>query len=343
MKYIHKYLTENTNLFIVGGLPRHSFGFLHRLVAYVIRRVSELFGTSSLITLPYKWKIREILKRHKIDAVFIQTLPFYNYFLCEYTKKIVPEIEIVVDMSDPLVPNLKFDSMSRRMKDSLISIEKDCFKYIDCLCVLNGQLQDYYQHLKFPPQKTIVIEQGTDLVMQNFQSNKENNFHMSLIYAGGFYLGKREPFPLYESVLDSKIDLKLSVYSHFGLHHEFVPPISNKIEWFDVIAQDELYEKYGLHDVIVFLDNTEKYQVPGKLFEVLIMRKPVLFIYSNEESPSLQYVRNIEGIFFAHNNKPEIMSAIQEIWASKKYYYRDPNKYLWVTLLKRLDFIFKEH
>ena len=92
--------------------------------------------------------------------IFIQTLPFSFYYLCPMIKQLNPSIPIVVDMSDPLVINAGFHSMTVRQQKELKAIEEHCFSSIDYLIVLNKEIKDYYLQLSKPPPQVLVIEQG---------------------------------------------------------------------------------------------------------------------------------------------------------------------------------------
>jgi hypothetical protein len=63
----------------------------------------------------------------------------------------------------------------------------------------------------------------------------------------------------------------------------------------------------------VFIDNSTGIQVPGKLFEIISQNKPVLFIYSNPDSPSLFYLKNSTNVFLVKNLAKEINLAVEKI------------------------------
>jgi len=66
-------------------------------------------------------------------------------------------------------------------------------------------------------------------------------------------------------------------------------------------------------DFIVFIDNAYGVQVPGKLNEVLAVKRPLLYIYQDEKAPSYQLVKGLGGIIMARNNSVSIKDGIESI------------------------------
>ena len=145
---------------------------------------------------------------------------------------------------------------------------------------------------------------------------------------------------MYNAVLKSKENIQLTVYSKFNRYPAFIPPESEQIIWHNAIPHQQLLLAYETADVIVLL--ITMITIMCKLFEILMNRKPILFIYTNPASPALYYVKEEEGIFKALNNEQSILSAIEAIVAEGKIEYnRNTEKYTWEYLLKRMDFLFK--
>jgi len=71
--------------------------------------------------------------------------------------------------------------------------------------------------------------------------------------------------------------------------------------------------KFFLCDIVVFIDNAFGIQTPGKIFEVIASKKPVLFIYSDESTPAFSIAKTYPNIFFAENKKENIISTLEII------------------------------
>lgn len=346
IEHLHQYLCRRAIVSLIGKMPAPKFNIAKKIVLRLLRLFKKSPDADSFFLVFYRWKIKRSIKKQTWDMIFIQTLPFSFYYLCPMIKQLNPSIPIVVDMSDPLVINAGFHSMTVRQQKELKAIEEHCFSSIDYLIVLNKEIKDYYLQLSKPPPQVLVIEQGVvaNQFMPVSQTQQKAAIENSLrfMYAGGFIKTIREPFALYNAVLKSKENIQLTVYSKFNRYPAFIPPESEQIIWHNAIPHQQLLLAYETADVIVFIDNNDNYQVPGKLFEILMNRKPILFIYTNPASPALYYVKEEEGIFKALNNEQSILSAIEAIVAEGKIEYnRNTEKYTWEYLLKRMDFLFK--
>src|SRR5690606_6134283 len=117
----------------------------------------------------------------------------------------------------------------------------------------------------------------------------EKKEKVKLIYAGGLYKKFREAFELYESVQEFRGHMQLDI---FGNIPETLLPNQDHCNYKGVINSQDLLNKYIESDCIIFIDNKSGYQVPGKVLEIQQFGIPILFIYSNENSPSLDYLFN---------------------------------------------------
>jgi len=344
IKQLYQYLCTRAEVSLIGKMPTPKFSILKKTHIRLLRLLKKSPDVDSFFLFFYKWKIKRSFKKQAWDMIFIQTLPFSFYYLCPLIKTLNPSIPIVVDMSDPLVINAGFHFMTARQKRDLKAIEEHCFSCIDYLIVLNKEIKDYYLQLSNPPRHVLVIEQGVEggrsIHFCQTQQVMDLQEPLRLLYAGGFIKTIREPFALYNAILKSKKNIQLTVYSNFKRYSTFIPPKSEQLIWNYAIPHDRLLLVYETVDVVVFIDNNDTYQVPGKLFEILMHRKPILFIYTNPVSPALRYVKEEKGVFLALNNEQDILSAITTLQDKGKIAYdRNTEKYTWEYLLKRLDFL----
>ena len=338
------YLNENNIWELIGNKLKSKYSIIFRLWNYIIKKFNLALDTSFFLLPLYIHEIKKKLKENDFDIVLIQTLPFSFYYLCPIIKKINPTIQIVVDMSDPLVINSTFSTMTKMRQRKLEKIELKWFSLIDYLIVLNNEIKAYYLSLTNPPKNCIVLEQGIDIDDIKFNSDIPlgNKNPVIFMYAGIFYKIIREPFALFDTFMQTDKNIRLILYSQYKFNSYFLPPKHDNIIANNLIPHLALMEEYKKCNVIVFLDNKNSYQIPGKLFEILALQKPILFIYANENSPSLHYVRDEKGVFLSLNNKRAIDSCIKcIIEENKSFYSRDINIYTWENLFHRLDFLFK--
>ena len=75
----------------------------------------------------------------------------------------------------------------------------------------------------------------------------------------------------------------------------------------------QILEQYAKSDIILIIDNSMGIQTPGKVVEVIGAYKPVLFVYENANSPTLEYLQQVPYVFSCRNEMNEIKLKIQEI------------------------------
>ena len=205
------------------------------------------------------------------------------------------------------------------------------------MIVLNEEIKNYYHHKYNFLKNIIVLEQGTNLTSFNTKVCKTSN-QVEAIYAGMLYKKIREPFKLYEAINQYSGNIRLSVYGSFK--KIFLPPINERFYYGGKVGREIANEKIRDADIIVFIDNFFGLQIPGKILDCLATNKPILFIYECEKSPTLKYVINYEGVFFAKNNTQEIIKQLDKITQYiGSNYNRNISMYNWENLVKESIFI----
>lgn len=346
------YITNSINEINTLGY-RHS-NILKHLTSYFnidllnfefTKREKTIFKTilNKLFTYPdiyyfnlfrYKRQIRNKLAHNNYDLVIIGVLPFSFLILASFIKKEQSSAKVIVDMTDPLTANVSYINHKYFHKYFINCYEKKHFKNIDTLIVLNEEIKNYY-HDKYKFLKNIIVlEQGTNPVSLKKCDIKKSS-KLELIYSGMFYKEIREPFKLYDAVILYPGEIRLSIYGSFK--KIFLPPISDRFYYYGMVDKEEINKKTQEADIIVFIDNFFGLQVPGKILDCLATENPILFIYENEHSPTLKYVQDSDGVFFAKNNSNNIREQIDLITKSNNLKYkREISKYYWENLVKNV-------
>lgn len=318
------------------------FAFTKNQNTFLKKVINKLFIFPDIywLSIPrYKKRIQEKLSTQQYGAVVVATLPHSFLTLASFIKKQQPNLNVIVDLTDPLTANVSYLHYSKLYKNYINWYETKHFKNVDQLIVLNEEIKSYYQE-KYPSIKKItVIEQaiGENEVPITLNDLKLNSIK-ELVYAGMLYERLREPFELYKAVTHSSITWRLSIYGSFK--KKFLPPTSERIIYNGSINKTILHQKLSEYDIIVFIDNFYGIQSPGKILENLATNKPVLFIYENENSPTLKFTKEFEGVFYSKNNSKEIGDTIDKIIDTKIISFkRDLSKHYWHNIIKETDYI----
>lgn len=308
-----------------GGVYR----LMHRIVISLANRI--LFPDGLILGLrKYKKQISSLSENKRYDVFLVCLTPFSLLKLGKWIKYKFPEVKVIADMSDPFSFNMRI-SRNRLKMVCATQMEKSCLTAFDNIVVLNDCIRQTYQR-RYPSMQGVfvVVEQGVDIdfITSSHRETKTQNTSFTFLNAGGFYKRGRNPRFLYAAFEGPKLNVKLVSYG--TLKRWFSPRSSTRIEHHRKIPRDRLISVVSQADALVLFDNEYGQQVPGKTIETLAIDKPILFVYANDNSPTLEYVRQARGLATAKNNQDEIESAIKKIVAGNiESHFFDYSKYSW--------------
>lgn len=315
------------------------FPFLYNSFNRIMRRI--IYPDVCIFRLEqYKRKLKGIFFRNTFENVIIGSTPFSLLLLGKWIKTNNPSSLLIADMSDPFSFNMGNQGRPRRVRIARY-IETRAFPYFDKIIVLNETIQKKYQQL-YPElaDKFQVVEQGVDedfinRVNESTCSNK-NIAQFTFLYAGGFYKKGRNPVNLYNAFELSELDCKLEIYGNIRKINR--PKNSNKIKFHKAVDKMKLADITAKANALILFDNDYGYQVPGKTIETLALGKPVLFIYKNNNSPTLKYIKDASGVVWVKNSVTEIREGIYKIIKGEfTQPYFDYSPYTWGKMRMELE------
>lgn len=319
----------------------------NKLTGFLIKSTKKIFNIFcfpdkfTLDIKRYNRLIKQILVKKHFEAIVICMNPFSFYKIGKFIKNLNPQLKLIADLSDPFTGNAVVLNSADYIKNKRREFETEYIKYFDKIVVLNDKIRSYYlREFGLLNEKCVVLEQGVDekflaTFQANLQKSHSSKDSIRMIYAGGFYKGFREPFNIYNAIEDNPIKIKLDVYG--SMKKYFHPNKSSNIYYHGVIGNLDVAKKYAESDIIVLIDNARGLQVPGKTIECLAISKPILFIYENEESPTLQYVKEASGVITCKNEFKEIHKAltiISECYLDIVKTF-DFSRFTWVSLANK--------
>lgn len=338
---IKEYLSRNFDLQFIGNTNvewysriRKSSAFWDHLIV-ICGKISEvLFIECAIVWFKILFYTKVLRKRY--DIFFVQVRPFSLLCLSAYIKREFPSAVLCVDMTDPILINVKYDKYPDFRKKQLQRLENQLM-YVDYLVVLDNKIKEYYKDKISMKGEVVVIEQGTDKCMYSCQKYEKKHLGIKLLYAGKFYPEIRDPFNLYKAI-DELENIRFDIYGQISpCYLQFC---SDRICYKGLINHKSLSEKYQECDMIVYIDNKSDYQVPGKLYEILSTDKPILFVTDIPDSPASISAKKYEGVFFCKNEVGDIVSVISKTLPVLQWYYkRDCSDFSWEILLERFAFL----
>ena len=256
----------------------------------------------------YLEKAIEIIKSKNINTVVLSVGPFkYSSILIEL-KKQFPAIKFVIDYRDYWEDSL--GGLSDNQKKTELELQQKVVSRVDLIMSPNLEMQNYFAST-FKKDSYCLPHcfDHTDFVLQ--KRNSQSPTSVSLIYGGAFYSEIEENIDLIKKFID-QLSVSKSVTADFyvsikGFEKELTHPV---IKRFDFIDSQKYFEKVNEADfAILILPPNRVNAMSSKFFELLAMRKPILY-FGGAGAVSDFLIKNNLGFHITSNNIIEQVNAV---------------------------------
>jgi glycosyltransferase involved in cell wall biosynthesis len=251
----------------------------------------------------------KIMKEKKYDFLITSHEPMVDTFLGLALKNKM-KIKWIADIADP-VSAYYYPSIWRPI---LKKIEKAVLKKADAVLVTNESLKKEYEKIAGSANKIFVITQGFDLEFFRSQKRTDKNEKFTLTYTGSFYKEFKDPKSLIKALEKLNFDFELRLA---GWLENFLPlfePIKQKVKYLGVLPHREVLQVQASSDILIYLGYKHDNRVPGKFFEYLGSKKPILCIIQNEKDPVAKIIKTLEVGEVCFNEPEEIAKAISKLY-----------------------------
>lgn len=147
----------------------------------------------------------------------------------------------------------------------------------------------------------------------------------ALVYTGSFYPGLRGPEQFFEALIrlgDSAPDVwivgaSLSPWKHWLAH----PVLAQKVKVMAYVPHREAIRLQKSAPALLLIGNRSPLQIPGKLYEYIGARRPILAIQNGPEDASGHLVQSLHrGVVVPNESEAiaEILARFQDDWAKGK-------------------------
>ncbi len=236
--------------------------------------------------------LKNYLQDHPVDAVVTTGPPHSMHLIGLGLKKHFPTLPWIADFRDPWA---SFDILSSfqpsaRARQRHQKLEKAVLEGADRVIMVSPSMHEKYQD--FDLAKHHLITNGFDesdfpACVSNPLPNADHAFR---IYHTGLLNGIRNPAAFWDAAVklcrenpdfdrQLRIELVGSVDEAIASQLQHHPVLSNKVHLREWMAHQDLLREYPQADLFLLLVNNSdnaKSQIPGKLFEYLANRKPIL-------------------------------------------------------------------
>lgn len=253
--------------------------------------------------------------------------------------KMITGRKLVLNFSDPWIlnPYYRFGRKSFRSRVESV-LERLVIRGADRIVFANHSIQlDYEKVYQDDSSKFITVQNGYDPDEFDGMPSRSNYNKFILTYCGSlqFFHSPKPLFQALEGLLDKFPWLQSTLLIRFvgridseNLHYFESFNYKNILHLTGLVSYKEGMKYIFNSDVcIAFTGNEYTCEVPGKIFEYMAAKKPILII--SQEGPAAELVEKLKvGVRVRPDNIKSIQSAILELMEKidSQSYYKDKDK-----------------
>ena len=277
------------------------------------------------------------VKDNNIQHIITTGPPHSMHLIGSRLKKRIPSLNWVADFRDPWSSWDLYDKLRLAFfaKKKHLTLERRVLRKANSVITINSDLQrELNIHSKT---QVSLITNGYDKAdfdsyefgVNQLMSSDRNKFHIVHV---GIYNELRDPLEFWDAIkyLRSKyddfnlcisIDFYGSVSSGIISRIEEDEDLKDCVHFYGYVSHSKVYEVYAGADVLLLPMNRSRTiykNVPGKLFEYLFVRKPILLIGTNDSDPQKIVEECKAGVFVPFDNVECLQKKILDLFSSWK-------------------------
>ncbi|MGL4509826.1 hypothetical protein [Cetobacterium sp.] len=292
---------------------------------------------------------KEIIEKYEPDVILSSATPYTNHLVAYKLSKIF-NLPLFLDYGDPWV----YEQSVKRGRIRFYfekKMESKILKQAKHLFVTTKNTKKLYEDkFKIIENKISIAYMGFDIEDFKDISKKSKKEKLEFIYGGSLNPIHRNPTLFFQAIskLPSEVrnNIKIELFSSDEmLYNQLIEDLGIKdiVEFRELVSHNKFMDLLQKKDVLILFGNSNKLQIPGKIFNYIGSLTNILLINNQkniEEDETNFIVGNFKNNFTTENNIEKIQEEIKKIynmWKNSKLTINskeDSEKYSWSNTLK---------
>lgn len=267
-------------------------------------------------------KGRTLLSEWKPDVIYATAPPFTGLLIgYRLSKKF--DVPLVTELRDRWVDDPYDPPPGWRLRIDGILERRVIARAAALVTVSEPWAEDY--RAKYGKPVTVVYNGYDPEALEGATSlGSPGEPALRIVYTGGIYPGKRDPAPLFAAMQSLGLGPERIRIDFYGTNPDHVWPIARRydveslVKVHSSVTHREAVELQQSADILLLMqwnDPREQGNVPGKLFEYMGARRPILLLGLENGVPAA-FLREREAGFYGAN--PEAIAKQLETWIDMK-------------------------
>jgi peptidoglycan/xylan/chitin deacetylase (PgdA/CDA1 family)/glycosyltransferase involved in cell wall biosynthesis len=263
--------------------------FAYKGKHFEISKVPDKWWSWSLSAIPLG---KKLIDSYKPDLIF-STYPIPTAHFIAYKLKKYSNIPWIADFRDPV--QCRYDQNMQKYSSVVKWIEKKVAEHSKQMVFTTEPSKRLYQQLypDLPEDRFSVITNGFDEQVFNYIENNtdhkvESDKPFILLYSGALYANGRDPVPLFDAlsllkkegvICEQGFSMTFRGAGNGGEYQSYCQQkgIDNIVRFLPPVSYIEsIKEMLSANALVLIQDSVFNYQIPGKAYEYLRSKLPVL-------------------------------------------------------------------
>jgi glycosyltransferase involved in cell wall biosynthesis len=293
---------------------------LHLKVCRMLNRllVPDIYAEWLPFALPAGLRL---LRKYPYDVIISSSEPRTCHVVAYLLKK-QGDLPWIADYGDPWVYPLSSSPDGPLKKRLLRTVERRMLHSADGVTVTAEGTRDLYlRDYPFLNGDTVhLVTQGFDPGAFVEPANPRNR-KFTIVYCGSFYERLRDPMPFLEAVAGFRSeDIEVIVAGRINRFADTLreAPYRGRVVFLGFLPHRESLALQKRADLLLHIGNATDVQVPGKIYEYLGARRPILAIEGGGSDPSSALIHRYNRGIVVRNEKEDIAQGLTTLYRQWK-------------------------